>query len=292
MGMNYFCTALLLLAAGLTVRAEFSPTNRPCPGVAVYSETRTDPPTRIFVTEVDLSTPGLQFRVAPGGPDPDGDGPWQTTLMRPTSIAMRENFALVVNGDFFEARGIKDAEGTNSAYRADVWGSVHGPAVTAGKSWAVSTNVRPALIVHSNSTVTIESRARSKSGDAEVLGGNTLLVVNGAIVPHTNKTRHPRTAAGLTAGRKKLILLVADGRKPTMAVGMNYDELAAEMLRLGCREAMNLDGGGSSLMAVREEPKGQYRILNAPSDGRERPVANVFGIVMPEKKLEPETAPK
>jgi exopolysaccharide biosynthesis protein len=59
---------------------------------------------------------------------------------------------------------------------------------------------------------------------------------------------------------------------------MSYDELAAEMIRLGCYTAINLDGGGSSVMAVRDTAMGSFRILNHPSDGHERPVANVLGI--------------
>jgi exopolysaccharide biosynthesis protein len=60
---------------------------------------------------------------------------------------------------------------------------------------------------------------------------------------------------------------------------MNYTELAAEMIRLGCREALNLDGGGSSVMAVRDTDSSTFNILNKPSDGRERAVANVLGVI-------------
>jgi exopolysaccharide biosynthesis protein len=68
-----------------------------------------------------------------------------------------------------------------------------------------------------------------------------------------------------------------DGRRPGVAIGMSYDEEAALMLRLGCQQALNLDGGGSSVMAIRN-PAGEYQILNTPSDGHERPVADVLGI--------------
>lgn len=40
---------------------------------------------------------------------------------------------------------------------------------------------------------------------------------------------------------------------------MNYAELATELLRLGCYEAVNLDGGGSSVMAVRDPVKNESR---------------------------------
>jgi hypothetical protein len=283
-------TAFLVAALGavsaltlpLKVWADCS-TNHPFEGVVCYSETRTEPPTRLFVAEVDLTNPSLRLRLVAGGADPDGSGPWQTTLMKPTSIASREGFDLVVNGDFFEARGVKDAEGTNSRYRSNIWAAVKGPAVTDGRMWARSTNERPCLIVHRDRKVTIENRRSSQSDDWEVVAGNTMLVEGGALVPHQNKARHPRTAAGLNADGTKLILLVVDGRKAGVAVGMTYDEESVELLRWGCREALNLDGGGSSVMALRDSTSGKFQILNQPTDGRERAVANVLGIMVNRK---------
>jgi hypothetical protein len=267
----------LLAAAG--GRAEISVTNQPFPGVSYYTITRTPPPTRMFVAEVDLTNPKVRLRVAPGGADPDGPGPWQTTLLPPTKIAAREGLDLVVNGDFFRARGVKDAEGTNATYRAELWSAVSGPAVSQGTVWSVSPDPRPCLVVNRKGQVAIRSISRPDADDWEVVSGNTLLVTNGVIVPHENQTRHPRTVVGLNAARTRLVLLIVDGRKPGLAVGMNYNELATEMLRLGCHQALNLDGGGSSVMAVRNSANGKYSLLNQPTDGRERPVASVLGVV-------------
>jgi exopolysaccharide biosynthesis protein len=105
-----------------------------------------------------------------------------------------------------------------------------------------------------------------------------MLVENGLPVPHKSRTRHPRTVVGLNANRSKLVIMVVDGRRPGISVGMSYSELATEMTRLGCREALNLDGGGSSVMAVRDAATGTFRILNHPSDGHERAVASALGI--------------
>ena len=150
--------------------------------------------------------------------------------------------------------------------------------MTSGQTWSTCSSARPCLVVHSNHTVTIEALAQPSADVREAVSGNTMLVRDGKVLPHTNKVRHPRTVVGLNAERTKLTILVADGRRPGVAMGMSYDELAAEMLRLGCHEALNLDGGGSPVLAVREAATGKFRILHAPTDGRERAVANVLGV--------------
>ncbi|HWD20835.1 MAG TPA: phosphodiester glycosidase family protein [Verrucomicrobiae bacterium] len=243
-------------------------------------ETQKNPPNRLWIAEINLADPRVQVRVAPGGPDPDGPGPWQTTLMAPTLIAARENFDLVVNGDFFEARNVRDAEGAKSGYRANQWASAVGPAMTDGIVWSVAAHPRPCLVVHENSRITIEPVAHPSADDRQVISGNVMLVTNGVAVPQTNHAKHPRTVAGLNARHTKLTLVVVDGRKPGVAAGMEYSELATEMIHLGCDTALNLDGGGSSLMAARDGASRAYRILNQPTDGHERPVADVLGVTI------------
>jgi exopolysaccharide biosynthesis protein len=270
--------AFALLHFSLPARAEISATNEILPGIFIHSDTRTNPPTRLFLAEIDLANAKIHLHVAPGGPDPDGDGKWETTLLEPTKIAAREHFDFIVNGDFFIARGVNDGEGTNAAFRAGQWALTEGPAMTDGKTWSTSTNARPCLVVHTDHTVAIEMLTQPAADDFQVIGGNVMLVRDGIAILQKNKVRHPRTVVGLNAAKTKLILMVVDGRKPGVAIGMNYDELAAEMLRLGCSDAVNLDGGGSSVMAVREVATDKMKILNAPTDGRERAVADVLGI--------------
>lgn len=271
--------SLLLLLLGNAARGEVSATNRPWPGIEWFSETRVEPPNRLFVAIIDLTRPGLDLRVSPGGPDPDGDGPWQTTLMRPTDIAARDGLALVVNGDFFRVPAADDPVRTNTVLRAATWTAVSGPAASQGKTWSASPRPVPCLVVSREGKVAFRTLAQPGPEDWEAMAGNTMLVRDGQALPAQNKVRHPRTAVGLDANATRLIVLVVDGRKPGVAVGMNYDELAAELIRLGCHEALNLDGGGSSLMAVRDT-QGGYQILNAPTDGRERAVANALGIAL------------
>ena len=86
-------------------------------------------------------------------------------------------------------------------------------------------------------------------------------------------TRHPRTAAGI-AKDGRIVLVTVDGRQPALSVGMSIAELAALMLELGCGEAINLDGGGSTTMVA------GGKIVNSPSDAAgERPVSDALLVI-------------
>jgi exopolysaccharide biosynthesis protein len=81
-----------------------------------------------------------------------------------------------------------------------------------------------------------------------------------------------------------LILVVVDGRKKGRAIGMSLPDLADVMIKYGATDAINLDGGGSSVMAMRDPATHRMQILNQPSDGRERSVADVLGVRLAAKK--------
>ena len=83
--------------------------------------------------------------------------------------------------------------------------------------------------------------------------------------------RAPRTALGITRDNKAL-LVVVDGRRRS-SVGFTLLELAQFMLEQGAVEALNLDGGGSSEMLI------DRRIVNEPSDGRERRLGAAIAVV-------------
>lgn len=91
-----------------------------------------------------------------------------------------------------------------------------------------------------------------------------------------NENRHPRTCACVT-NDKKVLLLTADGRS-NQAFGLSLPELTALLQALGCRDAVNLDGGGSTTMWIKGMPGNG--VVNMPSDNKkfdhfgERKVAN------------------
>lgn len=112
------------------------------------------------------------------------------------------------------------------------------------------------------------------------IGGITVLLRNGEIkntyveemLDVAAATNQPRTAIGITAD-KKMVLFVCEGRNMTPGVpGLSTAKVAAVMKSLGCTEALNLDGGGSSCMLIngKETIKG--------SDGKQRKVLTAIGL--------------
>jgi len=78
--------------------------------------------------------------------------------------------------------------------------------------------------------------------------------------------RHPRTAFGWND--QSFFLVQVDGRQRDLSLGMTLDELSGYLVKLGCTEAVNLDGGGSSSLWF------AGKVRNNPCDGYERDIAN------------------
>ena len=113
-----------------------------------------------------------------------------------------------------------------------------------------------------------------------VVGGGPVLAKEGKIFITNNEEKkfagkaiadhHPRTAMGYTPSGD-LILLAVQGRMKNIAIGTTLTETAQILIDLGCIEAINLDGGGSSCLLV----NGKETIKPSDPTGQ-RPVPAVF----------------
>jgi hypothetical protein len=107
----------------------------------------------------------------------------------------------------------------------------------------------------------------------DAVGGHPILLRNGTPAPIcTSCARAPRTGLGVTADGE-ILLVVIDGRQPRWSRGATLGELRTILRNLGAVDALNLDGGGSSEMVVEGE------VVNRPSDGHERRIANAVLIL-------------
>ena len=112
------------------------------------------------------------------------------------------------------------------------------------------------------------------------VGGGPVLVQNGEIQITNNEElkfagkaihdKHPRTAMGYTSDGK-LILLVTEGRFPGKAEGATLNHEAQMLKQIGCIEALNLDGGGSSCLLI----NGKQTITPSDKEGQ-RGIPAVF----------------
>jgi exopolysaccharide biosynthesis protein len=119
-----------------------------------------------------------------------------------------------------------------------------------------------------------------------ISGGPILVRENNIFIDAENEgfpesfsnVRHPRTAMGRTS-EGDLIFVAVDGRQ-TMSAGATLTEMAEIMQRLGCRDAINLDGGGSTCLNI------LGLNVNRPSDKTgERPVANGIAFYGPRSPI-------
>jgi hypothetical protein len=112
------------------------------------------------------------------------------------------------------------------------------------------------------------------AGVRTAIGGGPLLVSGGKALPISasrSNDRHPRSAVGWNDSF--YFFVQVDGRQPGFSVGMTLPELASYLVKQGCHEAMNLDGGGSSEIWIYGE------IANRPCYGHERDTANALLVV-------------
>ena len=101
------------------------------------------------------------------------------------------------------------------------------------------------------------------------------LLINGEVNPNLEKGAAPRTAIGIKDDGS-ILLYTIDGRQSGHSYGVQLKTLATRMKELGCVEALNLDGGGSTQIAAQLPGNENSVLMNKPSDGAERRVSTFF----------------
>lgn len=155
--------------------------------------------------------------------------------------------------------------------------SHEGDSVITSTNLVLSLGPRLAETVHvppTGALIRISTRTFPDLDGCKVaIGGGPALVRNRQLMHWDGffKMRHPRTALGWN--KEHIFLVEVDGRQSNLSVGMTFPELADYMLKIGCDDALNLDGGGSSTLWF----LGSVR--NSPSEGDERPAANALVLV-------------
>lgn len=141
----------------------------------------------------------------------------------------------------------------------------------AGGAW-LTTNIHP------GDTVTVTGKV-GDGGVRQLLSGATELVRDGAVYADPTGTPpsgvNPETAVGVSQDGRHAVVVTLDGRAgESTAVGVSPAQVAGYLVQHGAYTALLLDGGGSTELVGRRPGDQGVSVLNTPSDGRERSVAN------------------
>jgi exopolysaccharide biosynthesis protein len=255
--------ALLLLAPTLHAEERVS---EPFLGVTVREVSFDQPrPLVVRIATIDLDAEGIAFLVTPGNGDPNGDEPGDPnneTTRQSTLKFLKENKAqLAINATFFDM----DTAGTDNIGLVVSNGEPVSPFRGDWPAINIDPDNRVEIVHGEHDTFDVVSPSQNVVLHNAVAGSDQIVTDGQPLSPQPDRefftTAHPRTAIGYTADNK-LVLVTVDGRQPGVSEGLPLDELAQLMIELGCVQALNLDGGGSTTMAIADpEP----RVLNTPS---------------------------
>lgn len=247
------CALAPALAGAQEIPRRLSPPvdswSEPAAGVRYLHRTHDEPRISVHALVIDLEREGVRIAATPERRR------WGTV----TDFAHAEGAAAAINGGFW-----------------GMWQRPSGVTAGGGALWTTSEPNEEfghfAVLRDGRAVVNGPGEgedARSLAQVAEAVSGRPVLVSRGAVDEAsldafaTANQRQPRTAVGVSRDGRRVVFVVSDGRQGHSR-GLTLYQLARTLVELGAWRAINLDGGGSSVMYVREAGG----IVSSPSPGR------------------------
>lgn len=141
---------------------------------------------------------------------------------------------------------------------------------------------RPIFAVLKNGKAVIRKKGNKLNNISEAISGREMLIWRDRIVANTGGERDPREAIGICSDGT-IVIISVDGREPASA-GVTLYELAEIMKAQGCRDALNLDGGGSASLMTKRYNDSELVFRSNHSDGPERNVGSALLVVTKSSK--------
>jgi Phosphodiester glycosidase len=235
------------------------------PGIEYSRAQRTSPrPLRIHALRVNLGDPNLEV-VVPRG---EYAGGGETRALWPLSWLKRHDLRAVINATPFAPAPIFPSRPTR----------LQGLAISNGQLWSEPAGNLDNLIVAPDGTVQF-LQGRMPIGDARSAVGGFLIIRRDGVNTGDTSVQDAASVVGISADRQWMYWLVVDGGQPGYSEGVTPREASDLIAELGASDAIRLDGGASSALAV---AAGGNRVLNRSRNpvynGAPRPVGNVLGI--------------
>ncbi|PSB02473.1 hypothetical protein C7B64_13080 [Merismopedia glauca CCAP 1448/3] len=236
-------------------------------------------PVSIHIVEIKLKAPGIKIVVTPS---PGKRSPHEIQARTTSEFLQEFNLQLAINANFF----YPFREKTPWDYYPKTVDGVNlvGLAISNKQIYSQSQPKFPALCFSPENKAQIVDNGQCPSGTVEAIAGNQILIDRGRPVTAFSSASfynqpYPRTAVATNRSGDKLWLFVVDGKQPFYSEGVTIPELTQILLQPGIDRAVNLDGGGSTTLAV-ATPTGS-RLLNSPIQNKlpmqERPIGNHLG---------------
>ena len=232
---------------------------------------------------------------------------YSDSLEKTSQIAMTRNAIAAINGSYFKMRGADPDHQQNTTIvpnlspskigrnRSVVYLRVNDSLIAVNdgdKSQVRKRHQQGVIAINKNDLSILNAAGKDLDWEKTLIGrdiitSGPLLLISGNNVQIPDDSfcndRHPRTAVGKLADGS-LLLFIVDGRA-SAANGMTIKELQKTLRWLGCTDAINLDGGGSTTMYIKGQPADG--VVNYPTDNKkfdhegEREVANAL-LLLPE----------
>jgi exopolysaccharide biosynthesis protein len=229
--------------------------------------------TRMFILRVDLNNPDIKLQVAT---------PFDattTTLQTVPDMAKYidkpgHHVVAGVNGDFFNTTTYKlmGIEYKNGMAIKDTFTDNADKPQQGLSFFAVLSNGKPYIGEKGREYDSVKSMISNATG------GGVLLVKNYSAMPPMVPTVDPRTAVGYTA-EGIVYFIVVDGRDFFYSNGIDYEQLTKTMVALKAENAINLDGGGSSILMIANPLADVWQVRNHPADGAPRAIVDAWMVI-------------
>jgi hypothetical protein len=290
--LSLWIIVILLLACNSPcVSPDAQSIGHPYRGIALIQRSISTPRlVNLWILQIDLATPGIRFRLSPPA------GSKEVVVQTPLNYLIQEKAQFTVNCHFYLPVGQSE---TNLIGLAASDGNVYSAFEIPVQSYAIvdcapGINIDPnnrAAIVHADLRDPEKKRIIEKVTLWNAMSGSAQIVTNGIkTIPAYKDEAHPdgkltpdkdysnahswydvlnpRTAIGLSKDKRILTILTADGRGAGGSLGLSGSEMSDILINdYKVYNALNLDGGGSTAIAMKDPISGICKILNKSSDG-------------------------
>ncbi len=230
----------------------------------------------VHVLVIDTFADNINFLVTP--PDHNSDA---APLCARTTTEFLEKYGMdiAINGDGYAIVNQADVPALSCPDGRDLL-NPNSYAASEGRVYSQRMNPdRPILYINRKGRTSFNELSGSVYN---AISGDRTLVTKGKVpVNLDNTVLEPRTALGVSSNGRWMLWIVVDGRQPGYSEGCTLKELADMLIKFGgAYHAINFDGGGSSVMVIKQA--GKAEVLNSPIEGgiagKQRLVANHLGI--------------